>query len=262
MWISSDPLANFNPFLDEEFYIEGSHNGGVYNSFNNNVYGYCYQNPINLVDPNGKQGLPGAVLGMLTEYSSIVGEKMLFDDMTFTEANKDLSWRDGANIAVAGGFGSVSGVAKFTKWAGSSKGRKILIKLFEIGVGALEDMLKQYIKDDNIDLTSTLISTLTDLGMGYLLKGTSLEKHIAKQDEVITMSEKKIADLSSSGNGTAKGRAKKTRKEEAIIANAKKEKKFYEKFSEPIDKVSKTGTSTTLNGVKDQLSNKKEKKKG
>jgi hypothetical protein len=50
-----DPLANFNPFMDDEHYIDGQHNGGVFNHFNHNVYGYCYQNPIILIDPNGKQ---------------------------------------------------------------------------------------------------------------------------------------------------------------------------------------------------------------
>ncbi|CAM4095653.1 RHS repeat-associated core domain-containing protein [Flavobacterium branchiophilum] len=55
IWASVDPLANFNPFMDDEHYIDGDHNGGVFNHFNHNSYGYCYQNPINLVDPNGKQ---------------------------------------------------------------------------------------------------------------------------------------------------------------------------------------------------------------
>jgi hypothetical protein len=41
--------------LEREHYIDGQHNGGVYNSFNHNTYGYCYQSPVLLVDPNGKQ---------------------------------------------------------------------------------------------------------------------------------------------------------------------------------------------------------------
>ncbi|WP_295841209.1 hypothetical protein [uncultured Apibacter sp.] len=41
--------------METEHYIDGQHNGGVYNSFNLNTYGYCYQNPITMVDPNGKQ---------------------------------------------------------------------------------------------------------------------------------------------------------------------------------------------------------------
>jgi hypothetical protein len=41
--------------MDSEHYILGQHNGGVFNHYNHNVYGYCYQNPIALIDPNGKQ---------------------------------------------------------------------------------------------------------------------------------------------------------------------------------------------------------------
>jgi len=55
IWASVDPLANFNPFMDDEHYIDGDHNGGVFNHYNQNVYGYCYQNPVRLIDPNGKQ---------------------------------------------------------------------------------------------------------------------------------------------------------------------------------------------------------------
>jgi RHS repeat-associated protein len=57
VWLSVDALASYNPFEQENF-IDGQHNGGVYNSFNLTVYGYCYQNPIVLVDPNGKQTVP------------------------------------------------------------------------------------------------------------------------------------------------------------------------------------------------------------
>lgn len=54
VWLSVDLIATYNPFEKENF-IEGQHNGGIYNSFNHGVYTYCYQNPVKLVDPNGKQ---------------------------------------------------------------------------------------------------------------------------------------------------------------------------------------------------------------
>jgi hypothetical protein len=53
--LNVDPLADYNPFYNSEHYIDGEHNGGVYNSGNNNPYIYCYQNPIIYIDPNGKQ---------------------------------------------------------------------------------------------------------------------------------------------------------------------------------------------------------------
>jgi hypothetical protein len=54
-WLSVDPLADFNPLNNDEHYIDGEHNDGIYNSFNNSSYSYCYQNPVRYVDPNGKQ---------------------------------------------------------------------------------------------------------------------------------------------------------------------------------------------------------------
>src|SRR5690606_18458354 len=49
IWLSVDPLVSDGTFLT------GRHNGGFYNSFNQNSYIYCYQNPVILIDPNGKQ---------------------------------------------------------------------------------------------------------------------------------------------------------------------------------------------------------------
>ena len=49
LWMSVDPLVY------DGTYLSGKHNSGVYNSKNLNCYIYCYQNPVVLVDPNGKQ---------------------------------------------------------------------------------------------------------------------------------------------------------------------------------------------------------------
>src|SRR5690606_12056505 len=55
VWLSVDPLANMDYIMNDEAYINGEHNAGIFNSFNHNSYGYCYQNPILYVDPDGKQ---------------------------------------------------------------------------------------------------------------------------------------------------------------------------------------------------------------
>jgi len=55
LWLNVDPLADYNPFYNEEHYINGQHNGGFSNSGNLNPYIYTYQNPIIYVDPDGKQ---------------------------------------------------------------------------------------------------------------------------------------------------------------------------------------------------------------
>ena len=55
LWNSTDPLSGFNPVFEEEHYFDGEHNGGLENSFNHSTYSYCYQSPIILLDPDGKQ---------------------------------------------------------------------------------------------------------------------------------------------------------------------------------------------------------------
>lgn len=64
LWLNVDPLADYNPFMNDQAYIDGEHNGGIYNSGNNNPYIYCYQNPILYIDPNGKQSMAGALRGV------------------------------------------------------------------------------------------------------------------------------------------------------------------------------------------------------
>ncbi|MDQ1097179.1 hypothetical protein QE441_000353 [Chryseobacterium sp. SORGH_AS909] len=55
IWYGVDPLAVYDPVLQSQFYGDGERNGSVYNYGNLNPYVYTYQNPINLIDPNGKQ---------------------------------------------------------------------------------------------------------------------------------------------------------------------------------------------------------------
>ncbi|WP_221405138.1 RHS repeat domain-containing protein [Apibacter adventoris] len=68
VWLSTDPLSGYNPVNEFEHYIDGQHNGGVFNSFNLNTYGYCYQNPVLLIDPNGKQSISDIIMGERKQY--------------------------------------------------------------------------------------------------------------------------------------------------------------------------------------------------
>ena len=54
LWMSVDPISNYDP-RNSENYLDGEHNDGVYNFRNLNPYMYCYQSPITLLDPDGKQ---------------------------------------------------------------------------------------------------------------------------------------------------------------------------------------------------------------
>ena len=57
LWLNTDPLSGYNPIQETEHYIDGQHNGGIYNPMNMATYSYTYQNPIKYIDPNGKQTL-------------------------------------------------------------------------------------------------------------------------------------------------------------------------------------------------------------
>jgi hypothetical protein len=53
--------------MNDEHYIDGEHNGGVFNEKNLNVYGYCYQNPVLYIDPNGKQNVSTYINGLFSQ---------------------------------------------------------------------------------------------------------------------------------------------------------------------------------------------------
>ena len=43
LWLNVDPLSGYNPIQETEHYIDGQHNGGIFNPMNHNTYGYTYQ---------------------------------------------------------------------------------------------------------------------------------------------------------------------------------------------------------------------------
>ena len=89
LWLNIDPLANYNPIFEDEFYFDGDHNGGVYNSGNLTPYNYCYQNPVKYVDPNGKQNVAGALIGAVVGGGIELGGQLLsgksWDEVDFAD---------------------------------------------------------------------------------------------------------------------------------------------------------------------------------
>ena len=174
LWMSVDPISIYDP-RNSENYLDGEHNDGVYNYRNLNPYIYCYQSPISLVDPNGKQAVPGAILGAFTEYAAKIGDKMLFEGMDFKQANSSLTRYDFLDITVAAGVGAVSGVAKFSKFVASPIGKKIINLITEIGLSSIEAGLKSIYGED-----FSLEAVLVEVGMGEVL-GKLLPNKIFKE---------------------------------------------------------------------------------
>ena len=79
LWMSVDTISNYDPRNDDN-YLDGEHNGSVYNSFNLYPYEYCYQNSILLVDYTGKQA-----------NSSVLLARIPSGDYNFTPAASHLS---------------------------------------------------------------------------------------------------------------------------------------------------------------------------
>jgi RHS repeat-associated protein len=242
LWLNVDPLA-------EDFPNTGS-------------YVYCLNNPIRLVDPNGENPILGALIGAFTEYAGIVGSKIIFDGMTFVEANKSLGLNDGLDIAVAAGFGAASGaidggITKFASWIKSPTNQKIIIKLLEVGVSALESSLKQIYKDEEFDLLSILTGALTEVGMGSLLKTDVYKEAGDKAGKNASASLRRAEDLAARRKPNAK-----------LIKNAKKEAAEHLKTEKAMKKLDNTGkiitgtvAKTAANKTQDASKTKKGKTK-
>ena len=212
LWMSVDPISNYDP-LNSENFLDGQHNGGIYNYANLNPYVYCYNRSTVYIDPNGKQGFSGVIFGGLiggfTEYASIVGSKMLFDNKTFKEANKDLDLGDMASITINTGLGAASGfidngISRMTNWIAKPTNRKIVTKLLENGIDMVEEALSQYIETGKISISSMLVGALAECGMGKLIGEKYVKKALGEATDAVSAAEKRLADLSKRRHPNAK----------------------------------------------------------
>jgi len=101
LWLSVDPLAVYNPMFEDEFYFDGQHNGGVFNSGNLSNYIYCYKNPIKYVDPNGKQNVAGVLIGAVVGGGLELGTQLL--------SGKSLDEVDWADVGIESAKGAIIG---------------------------------------------------------------------------------------------------------------------------------------------------------
>lgn len=253
IWISVDPIYNYDP-RNSENYLDGEHNGGIYNYANLNPYIYCYHRPTLYVDPNGKQGISGAIFGAFvggfTEYASIVGSKVLFENKTFKEANMSLRWRDVLDISVSAGFGAASGlidngISRMTQWIAKPRNRKIVTKILETGMDMMEEALKQYIGDGEISISSMLVGTLTEVGMGNLIGEKYVKKALGEANNAVNVAERRLADLSKRRHPNAKL----IHKAQEEVNNAKQ----FLNLIKGIDVGSETAKKTISKGVSDKV---------
>ncbi len=202
----------------------------------------CFSgNPILLSDPDGDNPIIGLIIGAFTEYAGIIGSKMLTENMTFIEANKSLGWGDAWDIAVAWGFGAATGaidggIKHLVKWLKNPTNQKILTKLLEVGINALESGLKQLLKDEEFDLKSILYGALAEVGLGSLLKTDVYKKAADDANKSAVSATKRADDL-----------VKRSQPNQRLINNAKKEATSQAKTSKAfkqLDNAGKTAKET------------------
>ena len=171
-------------------------------------YIFCYSKPITTVDDDGNIGvenITGAIIGAFTEYVSIVGSKMLFEGMSFKQANQSLNRKDFASIMMEAGWGALSGsidggVSKLTKWVAKPRNRKIMIAILEYGADMIQDIINQYVvhfidKDEKVSITASLATTLAEHGMGKLMSPKFLKKAIKQAEDNMRTAKKRLNNL-------------------------------------------------------------------
>lgn len=125
------------------------------------------------------------------------------------DADRSLRWRDAADITMSAAFGAASGiidngVSRMTKWIVNPRNRKIITKLLDVGIDMIEDALKQYIGEGDISISSMLVGTLTEVGMGNLIGEKYIKKTLGEANKAVSIAERRLSDLSKRRNPNAK----------------------------------------------------------
>jgi len=239
IWTSVDPLANFNPFMDDEHYIDGDHNGGVFNHFNHNSYGYCYQNPILYVDPNGKQNVAGAVIG-----AAFCGVVELGGQLFSGKSIEEVDWADvsietgkgamiGFNPALVGVADALASTAKgAVDITIDDKGTKDIF-----GITGTKKSISEFAFDAVADYGAGKVG---DFGAGKLNKMT--DKYVKKMMKEEVKTTKKLVNATIKYNKVTKGGTK-------LTSDTAK------KASKNLDKAASVSTFARKNTVRAQTIN-------
>ena len=174
VWLSADPLSGYNPIMEVEHFIDGQHNGGVFNSFNNNTYIYCYQNPVILVDPNGKQAIAGAVIGAIVDYGLQVGVNYI-EGKRGIEAWTDIDYK---SIAVSAGAGALSaGIAIAAK---AKNVGKVGTAIIELATDTGISVASQAINEGEVSIETTVVDVAAGRAFGEATSKTLKNSKTAK----------------------------------------------------------------------------------
>ncbi|QII70328.1 type IV secretion protein Rhs [Apibacter sp. B3706] len=211
VWLSADPLSGYNPNNETEHYIDGQHNGGVYNSFNLNTNIYCYHNPVKLVDPNGKQAIAGALIGAMVDYGVQVGVNYI-EGKRGIEAWTDIDYK---SIAVSAGAGALSaGIAIAAKAKNVGKVGTAIIELAtDTGISVASQAINEGEVSAGETVVDVAIGQIAGQVAGKLLKNTKTAKSL--QIEVNTQ------------KNIARGKSNTVPKSKADVKGAQKKLDVY-----------------------------------
>jgi hypothetical protein len=154
----------------------------------------------------------------------------------------------------------LNGYARFKSWISNPRNQKTLVRLVQIGIIAIENMLKEF-TDEEFHLEDILISTLSDFGLSHLLTGKTLDRGIEISKNNAKAAANRVEDLS-----TRRSPHKRLiKKAEESAAKAKREVARKEVVKFGVQALPEAGKKIISNGgvrIKDKIVEKfKDKKK-